>query len=76
MATLLSGSLHGCEMFRRLNEGIGSIRRLGKSQIQALIARLERHELTAHERLGQDNLPAKNIFRLTPEGTQVVKEWI
>jgi DNA-binding PadR family transcriptional regulator len=63
-------------MCRRLDEKIGSIWRLGKSQIYALLAKLEREGLVIHERVGQDNLPAKNIFSLTPEGGEVVKEWL
>jgi len=63
-------------MIRRLNEGIGSVWRLGKSQVYALLAKLEREGFVIHERVGQDNLPAKNIFSLTPEGIQVAKEWL
>lgn len=76
LGILLGGPLHGYEMCRRLKEGTGSIWRLGKSQIYALLAKLEREGLVVHERVGQDNLPAKNIFSLTSEGTQVVKEWL
>ena len=76
LGILLGGPLHGYEMCRRLGEGIGSIWRLGKSQIYALLAKLEREGLVIHERVGQDNLPAKNIFSLTPEGGEVVKEWL
>jgi DNA-binding MarR family transcriptional regulator len=49
---------------------------LGKSQIYALLDRLEREGLVIHERVGQENLPAKNIFSLTTEGSEVVEEWI
>jgi PadR family transcriptional regulator, regulatory protein AphA len=76
MGMLLGGPLHGYDICRRLGEGIGSIWKLGKSQIYALLAKLEREGLVIHERVGQDNLPAKNIFSLTPEGIQVVKEWL
>lgn len=73
---LLGGPLHGYHICRRLGEEIGSIWKLGKSQIYALLAKLEREGLVTHERVGQDNLPAKNIFRLTPEGEEVIKEWL
>jgi len=76
LGILLGGPLHGYEMCRRLGEGIGSVWRLGKSQIYALLAKLEREGLVIHERVGQDNLPAKNSFSLTPKGTQVVKKWL
>ncbi len=76
MGMLLGRPLHGYDICRRLGEGIGSIWKLGKSQIYVLLAKLEREGLVIHERVGQDNLPAKNIFSLTPEGIQVVKEWL
>jgi PadR family transcriptional regulator AphA len=76
LCTLLGGPLHGYEMVRRLRQGIGSIWRLGKSQVYALLAKVEREGLVIHERMGQDSLPAKNIFSLTPEGTQVVNNWL
>jgi DNA-binding PadR family transcriptional regulator len=76
LGILLRGPLHGYDMCRRLGEGIGSIWRLGKSQIYALLAKLEREGLVIHERVGQDNLPAKNIFSLTTEGGRVVKDWL
>ncbi len=76
LGILLGGPLHGYDMCRRLGEEIGSIWRLGKSQIYALLAKLEREGLVIHERVGQENLPAKNIFSLTTEGEEVVKEWL
>jgi PadR family transcriptional regulator AphA len=76
LGILLGGPLHGYDMCRRLGEEIGSIWRLGKSQIYALLAKMEREGLVIHERVGQENLPAKNIFCLTTEGEEVVKEWL
>ena len=29
-----------------------------------------------HERVGQENLPAKNIFNLRPQGVRAVQEWL
>jgi PadR family transcriptional regulator, regulatory protein AphA len=73
---LLGGPLHGYDICRRLGEGIGSIWKLGKSQIYALLAKMEREGLVTHERVGQDNLPAKNIFNIRPQGVQVIQEWL
>ncbi len=75
LGILLGGPLHGYDMCRRLGEGIGSIWRLGKSQVYALLAKLEREGLVLHERVGQENLPAKNIFSLTPEGHEAFEQW-
>jgi len=76
LGVLLGGPLHGYDMCRQLGEGIGSIWRLGKSQIYALLAKLERDGLVSHERVGQENLPARNIFTLTTQGEEVVEEWL
>jgi len=75
LGILLRGPMHGYDMCRQLGEGIGSIWRLGKSQIYALLAKLEREGLVTRERVGQENLPAKNIFSLTPRGREVFKAW-
>ncbi|MBI5251408.1 MAG: PadR family transcriptional regulator [Desulfomonile tiedjei] len=76
LGILARGPAHGYEISLRLNEEIGSIWRLGKSNTYALLGRLERDGLVSHERVGQENLPAKNIFNLTPKGMEVYKEWI
>jgi len=75
LGILLLGPMHGYDMCRQLGEGIGPIWRLGKSQIYALLAKLEREGLVTRERVGQENLPAKNIFSLTHQGHQLFKVW-
>ena len=76
LGILTRGPAHGYDICRLLREGIGSIWRLGKSQVYALLIRLEREGLVGHERIGQETLPAKNIFSLTPEGAEVFEEWL
>lgn len=67
---------HGYDICFRLSEEIGSIWRLSKSNVYALLLRLERDGLVTHERVGQENLPAKNIFNLTEKGMEVYRDWI
>jgi DNA-binding PadR family transcriptional regulator len=76
LGMLALGPTHGYDICRRLQEELGSIQRLKKSQVYALLARLEREGIVTHERLGQENLPAKNMFTLTPEGHEVFREWV
>ncbi len=71
LGILALGEAHGYDICRRLHKGIGPIWKLGKSQVYALLARLERDGLVAHERVGQENLPAKNIFSITAMGEGV-----
>lgn len=76
LGVLYRGPIHGYDICRVLGDGIGSIWRLGKSQVYALLMRLEREGLVIHERVGQDNLPAKNIFSLTEQGADVFGQWL
>jgi DNA-binding PadR family transcriptional regulator len=76
LAVLIQGPLHGYDLCRRLQQEIGQIRRIGKSQVYALLAKLEREGLVQRERVGQENLPAKNIFTLTAQGESTVLEWL
>jgi PadR family transcriptional regulator, regulatory protein AphA len=76
LGVLSRGPIHGYDLCRVLGDGIGSIWRLGKSQVYALLMRLEREGLVIHERVGQDNLPAKNIFSLTKQGEEVFSQWL
>jgi DNA-binding PadR family transcriptional regulator len=73
---LAMGPAHGYEICRVLRAEIGSIRRLGKSQIYALLAKLEQDGLVMHERVGQENLPSKNVFTIAPEGRQLLMAWV
>lgn len=73
---LSRGPLHGYEICRNLQEGIGAIWRLRKSHVYALLVRLEREGLVVHERVEQETLPAKKVFMLTVSGEDVFKKWL
>jgi DNA-binding PadR family transcriptional regulator len=76
LGILALGEAHGYDICLRLRKEIGSIWRLGKSQVYALLGRLERDGLVVHERVGQENLPARNIFSITPAGQEIFEEWV
>lgn len=76
LGMLSTGPAHGYDICRRLQTELGAVWNLGRSQIYALLSRLERDGLVAHERVGQENLPAKNIFRLTALGEEVFGAWV
>jgi DNA-binding PadR family transcriptional regulator len=40
------------------------------------LVKLEREGLVIHERVGQENLPARNIFTLTQRGEEVFNQWL
>jgi len=76
LGMLASGPAHGYDICRRLQTQLGSVWNLGRSQIYALLSRLEREGFVVHERVGQENLPAKNVFSLTRLGEEVFQAWL
>ncbi|HMK35721.1 MAG TPA: PadR family transcriptional regulator [Desulfomonilaceae bacterium] len=75
LGMLASGPAHGYDICRNLQSELGAVWTLGRSQVYALLARLERDGLVVHERVGQENLPAKNIFSITRDGHAVFRHW-
>lgn len=72
---LESGPTHGYQIYNRMRYDIGAVWRIGKSQLYALLATLERKGFLIHDRVGQENLPAKNIFSITEKGISVFEQW-
>jgi PadR family transcriptional regulator AphA len=67
---------HGYDVWRYLDEHLGSVWKLGRSQVYALLSQMERDGLLLHERVEQSNLPARKVFHLTGEGRGVFEDWI
>lgn len=76
LGILTFGPAHGYDICRRLAEEAGCVWRLGKSQVYALLSRMERDGLVEHDRIHQESLPSKNIFRLTPKGAEIFNAWV
>ena len=76
LAVLARAPAHGYDVWRYLNEHLGGVWKLGRSQVYALLSQLERRGLVHHERVDQTNFPARKVFHLTAEGRAVVDEWI
>ena len=73
---LLQGKAHGYDVYRDLKESLGSVHRLGRSQVYGLLSRLERDGLIEHERVEQEGVPDKKVFSLTDEGRSLLTRWI
>jgi DNA-binding PadR family transcriptional regulator len=67
---------HGYKLVAFLQENLSGICCLGRSQIYALLTKLEHEGLTVHERVEQSNLPSKKVFRLTQDGRNELHQWI
>ncbi|MGC9029917.1 MAG: PadR family transcriptional regulator [Desulfomonilaceae bacterium] len=75
LAIVADGPIHGYDISRTLRSEIGQLWRLGKSQVYALLVKLEKAGLVQHERIGQDAYPAKNVFTITETGKMVLNDW-
>lgn len=76
LGVLSLGPAHGYDLCTELRERLGEIWILHTSHIYALLAGLEKDGLVSHERIDQENRPAKKVFRITPEGRKVFWTWM
>jgi DNA-binding PadR family transcriptional regulator len=75
-ALLTLGAVHGYKLTPFLQENLFGICFLGKSQIYALLSRLESEGLVCHETEQHGNFPTRKVFSLTPEGTEIFESWL
>jgi PadR family transcriptional regulator AphA len=76
LGVLSLGSAHGYDLCAELRERLGEIWILRTSHIYALLSGLEKDGLVSHERIDQENRPAKKVFRITPEGRKLFSMWM
>ena len=71
LGVLSLGPAHGYDLCAELRERLGQIWILRTSHIYALLTGLEKDGLVSHERIDQENRPAKKVFRITSEGRKL-----
>jgi PadR family transcriptional regulator AphA len=76
LGVLSAGEQHGYDLFRSLEENLGLIWTLGRSQTYALLSRMEQERLVAHTRQAQEKRPDRKIFTLTSDGLEIFKNWV
>jgi len=76
LGMLSLGPAHGYDLCAGLRERLGEIWTLRASHIYALLTGLEKDGLVSHERIDQENRPAKKVFRITPEGRNLFSAWM
>ena len=76
LGTLSLGAAHGYDVFRFLNDNLHDICHFGRSQTYAVLTRLQHEGLVSHEKVEQENLPAKKVFQLTPIGREIFNSWM
>ena len=76
LGTLAGGPLHGYDLYQYLEENLGRIWTLGRSQTYALLSRMERAGLVTHKRQAQEKRPDRKNFSLTPAGRKIFNHWV
>ncbi len=76
LGVLSLGPAHGYDLCAELRERLGEIWILRTSHIYALLTGLEKDGLVSHERINQENRPAKKVFRITPDGRKLFWTWM
>ena len=76
LGILVHRNAHGYDVYRELTDCLGSVHRLGRSQVYGLLSRLERDGLIQHEHVEQERVPDKKVFSPTPEGRSLLDRWI
>lgn len=76
LGILVHGNAHGYDVYREVRDCLGSVHRLGRSQVYGLLSRLERDGMIVHQRIEQERVPDKKVFTPTDEGRRLLKHWI
>jgi PadR family transcriptional regulator, regulatory protein AphA len=76
LGALAGGPLHGYDLYQYLEEHLGRIWNLGRSQTYALLSRMEQAGLVTHERQAQEKRPDRKVFSLTSTGRKKFKAWV
>lgn len=76
LGALAGGPLHGYDLYQYLEEHLGRIWTLGRSQTYALLSRMEQAGLVTHKRQTQEKRPDRKNFSLTPAGNKLFNQWV
>jgi PadR family transcriptional regulator AphA len=76
LGVLAGGNLHGYDLYQYLEENLGLIWTLGRSQTYALLSRMEQAGLVAHQRQAQEKRPDRKNFSLTLAGKKIFNHWV
>jgi PadR family transcriptional regulator, regulatory protein AphA len=72
----MSGERSGYDLLKQLSRAIGYVWSPAKSQLYAVLSRLERDGLAVSRTLAQSSRPDKQLFRITDEGRAAVDAWL
>lgn len=72
----MSGERSGYDLLKQLSRAIGYVWSPAKSQLYAVLSRLERDGLAVGRAVAQSSRPDKQLFRITDEGRAAVDAWL
>lgn len=72
----ISGERSGYDLLRQVGKAIGHVWSPAKTQLYAVLARLEKDGLARGRAVAQASRPDKRLFRITKEGQRVLAEWL
>jgi DNA-binding PadR family transcriptional regulator len=72
----LSGERTGYDLLKQSSRAIGYVWSPAKSQLYAVLARLERDGLAESRVVAQSHRPDKQLYRITAEGRAAVDVWL
>lgn len=76
LAALALDGGHGYDLFKDLTKRLGTVCKLGRSQVYGLLKKLETNGLIEHYKVPQENLPTKKVYRITRKGREELDMWL
>ena len=76
LGALMSGPMHGYEILRFLDTGLGPALRTSTSQLYVLLKKLEKDGLISSRFKMQESRPSKRVFSLRPPGKEAFLGWL
>lgn len=67
---------YGYRLKRRFDERVGQLWNLNIGQVYQTLRSLQQAGLVSATEQGNDDHPARRVFRLTPEGSRVLEKWL
>jgi PadR family transcriptional regulator AphA len=72
----IQGERSGYDLHKGMERSIGHVWRPARTQLYAVLPRLERDGLAASRTVAQQSRPDKRLFRLTDAGREALEAWL
>jgi PadR family transcriptional regulator AphA len=72
----IEGERSGYDLLKRVSKAIAHVWSPAKTQLYAVLPRLEREGLAQARAVVQENKPDKRLYRITRAGRQALRDWL